>query len=99
MLPGTVAALGQGLSSHSLGMIFGKKVVAAVNWRRGQPAGSQVPRGEGGEKIGEHCHCKAGEEMSNFPLGRGIVVVQFLMPKGREGEMHPSVRPCSTQRI
>lgn len=42
---------------------------------------------------------QAGEEMSNFPLGRGIVVVQFLMPKGREGEMHPSVCPCSIQRI
>lgn len=47
MLPGTVAALGQGLSSHSLGMIFGKKVVAAVNWRRGQSAASQVPWGGG----------------------------------------------------
>lgn len=33
------------LSSHSLGMILGKKAGGAVNWRKGQPEGSRVPHG------------------------------------------------------
>lgn len=28
---------------------------------------------------------------------REIVVVQFFTPKIREGKLHPSVPPCSTQ--
>lgn len=75
-------------------MIFGKGRRFLSTEERDDKQGARCLTGE---KMGGCQHCKKVEDTCNFLFRREIVVVQFFTPKIREGKLHPSVSPCSTQ--